>query len=179
MLAPIEQTFTAQPIAPAMPVIGTPQYFPQPNLPANNYFPPQPEIISSGQIVEPTTWNLIGPIVSPTIDSSVTSEGMTGEAEKIETENVQEGQIEGEIISSDDKDPKSEMTPKATDEPVDNEATPSDPEKSESMNEQGERRQPFRCYKRKTMSAQEEAEKAAAEKAAEDGSSQEARSRRS
>ena len=168
MMAPIEQTFTAQPaIVMPMQTIDTPQYFPQyplPALPTDNYSAPQSGIISSGQIVEPMVWNSMGPIVSPTIPDSA---DMSSETEQGETERVQEGQIEGEIISSEDDSSVLETTPEENAEPTIDKIDSPAKRKSDSTQQQ-EDVDDIPLLPAKDLTAEEEAEKAEMKQAAEE-----------
>ena len=111
---PFEQTFAAEPaIMTPMQTIDVPQYYPQSvpaALPTNTNYWPQPAIISSGQIAEPMPWNSITPTVEQFTEPSDVVEDSNSEVENSNDEQVQEGEIEGEIISPADETPGS-MTP--------------------------------------------------------------------
>ena len=122
MAAPIEQTFVAQPaIIQPMQMIGTPESFPQPlgtSFPTNSY-PLQTGVIESGQMMGPVIFNSTDPISSPIVDPA-TTEDMG--AESLDNEQVQEGQIEGEIISQPNDASDLEVMPGTIDGP-DNETS--------------------------------------------------------
>jgi len=96
--APVQQTFTSQPAIVESGVTGVPQSLPQSGLPAGafNVHPilPNPvqqpvEIGPNGQAIPPVT---------------IPMDANDGGEEENSKDNVQEGQIEGEIISPDDND---------------------------------------------------------------------------
>ena len=159
MQAPIQQTFASQPaIASPIQTIQTPQYFPQPlgtPFPANNYYAPQTAIISS----------------TPIVEAENTAEDMNSEVQEDGTERVQEGQIEGELVSPEDENFGSITPTKEVEEnliPLLPEETKSQAAKRKAKELEAEEAEAAKEKAAKEKAAKEKAakEKAAKEKAA-------------
>ena len=190
MAAPIEQTFVSQPaIIPPMQVLGTTQYYPESlgtTFPTTN-FPPQMGVISSGQIGDPIISNMSNPIISnmsdpiisyptgPIISSVVepadnNSEAIDG-SENDGVDQVQEGQIEGEIISPEDDSSASEMSGEIGELGKEDPAAKQDADPSTMQSNVDNI--PLTPAKELAEQAQAEAEKAAKEAAAEEAAAKE------
>ena len=106
--APVQQTFTSQPAIVESGVTGVPQSLPQSGLPAGafNVHPILPNqsglpVPSGVPVQQPVEIGPNGQAIPPV---TIPMDANDGGEEENSKDNVQEGQIEGEIISPDDND---------------------------------------------------------------------------